>query len=65
VRRVSTLTDSLSTCEVGLLLAPATASRPAMSEYFIVIESGDVWQEQTLGTVKDIVLAYTRYAELR
>jgi hypothetical protein len=36
-----------------------------MSEYFIVIESGDVWQEQTLGTVKDIVLAYTRYAELR
>jgi hypothetical protein len=42
---------------VGLPLAPATASRPAMSEYFIAMESGGAWQEQILGSVKNIVLA--------
>lgn len=35
-----------------------------MNEYFIVIESGNAWQEQTVGSVKDIVLANSRQSEL-
>ena len=46
-------------CEVGLQLAPATAKRPAMSEYFIAMDFSDALEKQEAGSVEDIVLAYT------